>query len=202
MSALPPELEALKDKWVGPVRVPDDLPDHIVEKSGVYIWVRRYREAPESDSALRGLVIYVGADKKVRGRFGLPTRMFDHLARLLGGGQSMYDESGMVIYAPNCREGFRRYRDDFPSLMSAARAEFHRSEYFYVECDSLADVEKATYDHIQSRVAQTWQKDHLWLVVSMGEPKSNRKIGRNVADPIVGSELEGRGLLRWLGLIS
>jgi len=67
MSALPPELEALKDKWVGPVRVPDDLPDHIVEKSGVYIWVRRYREAPESDSALRGLVIYVGADKKVEG---------------------------------------------------------------------------------------------------------------------------------------
>jgi len=47
---------------------------------------------------------------------------------------------------------------------------------------SLADVEKATYDHIQSRGAQTWQKDHLWLVVSMGEPKSNRKIGRNVAD--------------------
>ncbi len=198
MNPLPPELDALKDKWVGPVRVAYDLPEPFVNQPGVYVWVRRYRTTSAPDRALHGLVIYVGEDGRI------PSRMFDHLAQLLRGAQSMWDESGKMISGAVPLDVFKRYRDDLDGFLSTTRAEFERSEYFYVQCDSKSTdvVERATYNHIRERVRQTWKNDPIWLYAFMGNPKTaSREEGQNEADPIVASELEGRGVLRWLGLI-
>jgi hypothetical protein len=179
-------------EWKGPILVPDGLPENGKCVSGVYLWVRRYRE--NGDGPLRGLVIYVGRDKAI------PNRMFDHLVQLLGGGQSMWDESGRDYFEPGPYSTFARYRQCFEGLMRWTVDEFKRSEYFYLPCNP--EMESTVRQAAKKKIEETTGDDPpIWMVIQSGNDwSSNRRPGAGNSDAVDAGELEGPKLLRWLGL--
>ena len=125
------------------------------------------------EQILRGVDIYVGSDQR-----GVPTRIFEHLSSLLGGGQTIFGLDGNYAHLPfgGPFDRFFQYKANFEALMESSREEFFRSEYFYAPYKrkgrrEALEAERSVFEQVRGRVLEVRQDDRLWVAVWQGGPR-------------------------------